>query len=80
VYACAAIRYSCKNAEDYVDECYSMEMYNKAYEPIIYPMPSEEQWVTTQHNMLEPPVLRAAPSKPKKLRKMGVGESRNPKK
>jgi hypothetical protein len=54
VHACAAIRHSCKDAADYVDDFYSLEMYKKAYEPVIYPMPSEEQWIKTQHDMLEP--------------------------
>jgi hypothetical protein len=46
-----------------------LEIYKKAYEPVIYPMPSEEQWIKTQHDMLEPPMARATPGKPKKLRK-----------
>jgi hypothetical protein len=54
VHACAAIRQSCKNAEDYVDEYYTLEMYKKVYDPVIYPMPNEEQWITTHHDMLEP--------------------------
>jgi hypothetical protein len=47
VHACAAIRHSYKDAADYVDDFYSLEMYKKAYEPVIYPMPSEEQWIKT---------------------------------
>jgi hypothetical protein len=54
-------------------------MYKKAYDPVIYLMPSKKQWVTTQHDMLEPPIARVAPGRPKKLRKMGVDESRDPK-
>jgi hypothetical protein len=42
-HAFAAILYNCGNLEDYVDECYTIEMYTKAYVPIIYPMRSEEQ-------------------------------------
>jgi hypothetical protein len=78
VHACDAIRHSCKDAADYVDDFYSLEMYKKAYEPIIYQMPSEEQWIKTQHDMLEPLVARATPGRPKKLRKRGVDESRGP--
>lgn len=78
VHACAAIRHSCKDATDYGHDFYSLEMYKKAYEPIIYPMPSEEQWIKTQHEELEPPVARVTPGRPKKLRKMGVNESRDP--
>jgi hypothetical protein len=77
VHACAAIWHSCKDAADYIDDFYSLEMYKKAYEPVIYPMPSEEQRIKTHHDMLEPPVARATPGRPKKLRKMGVDESRD---
>jgi hypothetical protein len=44
-----------RKPEDYVDDCCSLEMYNKAYDPIIYPMPREEQWLRTKHDKLEPP-------------------------
>jgi hypothetical protein len=53
-------------------------MYKKAYKPVIYLMPSEEQWIKSQHDMMEPPVARATPGIPKKLRKKGVDESRDP--
>jgi hypothetical protein len=34
--------YDCREPEDYVDECFTIVVYKKAYTPIIYPMPSEE--------------------------------------
>jgi hypothetical protein len=40
-HAMAAILYDCGDPEDYVDECFTIEVYKKAYAPIIYPMPSE---------------------------------------
>jgi hypothetical protein len=46
-------------------------MYKKAYKPVIYLMPSEEKWIKSQHYMMEPPVARATPGRPKKLRKKG---------
>ncbi|XP_062173746.1 uncharacterized protein LOC133879231 [Alnus glutinosa] len=49
------------NISDYIDDFYSLEMYKKAYEPVLYPMPSEEQRIKTHHDMLEPPVARATP-------------------
>jgi hypothetical protein len=79
VHACAAIQHICKNAEDYVDEYFTVEMYKKAYEPVIYPMPSQEQWIPTQHDKLEPPVSRVALGRPKKVRKRQVDEHRDPK-
>jgi hypothetical protein len=78
-HAFAAVRYDCGNPEDYVDECYTIETYKKAYAPIIYPMPSEEQWIKTSHDRLEPPTYRVTPGRLKRLRKRGVGESRDPK-
>jgi len=74
VHAYAAIRHSCKNTEDYVDEYFNVEMYNKAYEPIIYPMPIQEQWIPTQHDKLEPPVSRVAPGRPKRSEKSKQNE------
>jgi hypothetical protein len=42
-HAHSAITFHGHKPEDYVDHCYSIEMYKKAYAPIIYPIPSEEQ-------------------------------------
>ncbi|XP_059461899.1 uncharacterized protein LOC132190869 [Corylus avellana] len=78
-HAFCAILYDCGDSEDYVDECYTIERYKKAYAPIIYPMPSEEQWIKTQHDHLEPPTSRLQPGRPKKQRKRGPDESRDPK-
>jgi len=41
-HAHSAITFHGHHPEDYVDPCYSIEMYRKAYAPLIYPMPSEE--------------------------------------
>jgi hypothetical protein len=65
-HAVAAILYDCRDPEDYVDECFTIEVYKKAYAPIIYPMPSEEQWINTRHDKLEPPRGRITPGRPKK--------------
>ncbi|XP_059436479.1 uncharacterized protein LOC132169463 [Corylus avellana] len=68
-HAFAAVLYNCGNPEDYVDECYTIKRYKKAYVPIIYPMPSEEQWMKTRHDHLEPPRIRVTPRRPMRLRK-----------
>jgi hypothetical protein len=65
-YVVAAILYDCGDPENYVDECFTIEVYKKAYAPIIYPMPSEEQWIKTSHDKLEPQRGRITPSRPKK--------------
>lgn len=77
-HAFSAILYDGGNPEDYVDHYYSKEMYLKAYEPIVCHMPSEEQWVKTDMDNIEPLKYRVAPGRPKKVRKRGPNESKNP--
>jgi hypothetical protein len=36
------ILYDCGDPKDYADECFIIEVYKKAYAPVIYLMPSEE--------------------------------------
>jgi hypothetical protein len=80
VHAVCAILFDYGEPEDYVHEYYSLEMYKKAYAPLIYPMPSEEQWVrAVGHDILEPPRLKVAPGRPRKLQRRGPDESRDPK-
>jgi hypothetical protein len=77
-HAVSAKLFDCGSPEDFVYEYYSLEKYKKAYIPIIYPMPSEEQWVHTEgHDILEPPRTRIAPGRPRKLRNRGLDESRD---
>ena len=78
-HAFCAILYVCGDPEDYVDECYTIEKDKKAYAPIIYPMPNEEQQIKTQHDHLEPPKSRVQPGRPKKQRKRGPDKSKDPK-
>jgi hypothetical protein len=54
------------------------EMYLKAYAPIIYSVPSEEQWVRTNQLKIEQPKSRATTGKPKKVRNRGANEISNP--
>ncbi|KAI5338352.1 hypothetical protein L3X38_017623 [Prunus dulcis] len=42
-HAISAIFQRCKNPITYVDECYKLETYMKAYEPVIHPIPSMNQ-------------------------------------
>jgi hypothetical protein len=53
-------------------------MYLKAYTPLIYPIPSDEQWVRTNQPIIEPPKARASSGRPKKLRNKGADETSNP--
>jgi hypothetical protein len=78
-HAHSAITFHGHKSEDYVDHCYSIEMYKKAYAPIIYPVPSEEQWIRTHHGVLELPRLRVTTGRPRKARTRAPDESRDPK-
>jgi hypothetical protein len=53
-HAMSAIWYFNANPEDYVDEWYTVEMYKKVYDEIVYPMPGEDQWVKTSYDHVNP--------------------------
>jgi hypothetical protein len=52
-------------------------MYLKAYAPIIYSVPSDEQWVRTNQPKIEPRKSRATTGRPKKVRNRGADETSN---
>jgi hypothetical protein len=76
-HAHSAITFHGHKPKDYVDHFYSIEMYNKAYAPMIYPVPSEEQWILTNHGVLEPLRSRVTPGRPRKARTRAPDESRD---
>ncbi|VVA41710.1 PREDICTED: transposon, partial [Prunus dulcis] len=53
---------------DYVDECYKPATYMKSYGPMIYPIPSMDQWAKSGHPPIHPPTVRVQPGRPKKTR------------
>jgi hypothetical protein len=53
---------------DYVSHWYTVDMLKKAYEPIVYPMPGEEQWTKTNCEHIDPPVVRIQPGRPRVVR------------
>jgi hypothetical protein len=73
----AAILYDYWDPEDYVDKCFTIEVYKKAYATVIYPMPSKEQWIKTSHDKLELPRGRIILGRPKKQRRRAPDESRD---
>jgi hypothetical protein len=73
-----AILYNFSRPKQYLHQYYSIENYKKAYDLMIYPMLSEDQWVRTGQDELDLPVVRVAPSRPKKVRKRVPDEPRNP--
>jgi hypothetical protein len=77
-HAISSILYDGRNPVDFLSEYYSKETYLRAYQPIIYPVPSEEQWPRSNQPRIEPPKSRAAPGRPKKVRQRGIEEPKNP--
>jgi hypothetical protein len=77
-HAISAILYHSSKPEQYLHQYYSVQNYKMAYDPMIYPVPSEDQWVRTGQDEVDPPVVRAAPGRPKKVRRRGPDEPRNP--
>jgi hypothetical protein len=77
-HAISAILYHGGNSVDFLSEYYGKEKYLKTYQPIIYPMPSEEQWPRSNQPTIEPPKASVAPRRPKKIRQRGIEELRNP--
>jgi hypothetical protein len=43
----SAILFNGSKPEDYLHEYFSVEMYKRAYDPMIFPMTSQDQWVRT---------------------------------
>ncbi|KAK9072120.1 hypothetical protein SSX86_008552 [Deinandra increscens subsp. villosa] len=58
----------CRNAEEFVHEYYTKEMYMKAYEFTIPPLPSEKFWPRVDLP-LDPPPIKVQLGRPKKNRK-----------
>jgi hypothetical protein len=77
-HAISAIWHGGGNPDDYLSHYFGKEMYLKAYAPIIYPVPSEEQWVRINQPKIEPPKSRATIGRPKKVRNRGADETSNP--
>ncbi|XP_040998961.1 uncharacterized protein LOC121244794 [Juglans microcarpa x Juglans regia] len=66
LHAYICIVYSEQNPKGYVHHYYSVEMWRVAYEPLIYPMPSKDQWLTTKYEKPTAPEVRKQPGSPKK--------------
>ncbi|XP_027166420.1 uncharacterized protein LOC113766425 [Coffea eugenioides] len=64
--------------ENYVDEFYSKEAYLRAYVYSIGAVPSKEHWIDSGMQQLNPPFVKKKPGRPKKLRRRGPDEPRDP--
>ncbi|XP_021755404.1 uncharacterized protein LOC110720659 [Chenopodium quinoa] len=66
-HAIACIYFQNKVAEDYVDVCYKVETYVKAYSGLIPPLEGERYWPRVPCN-LDPPPIKIGPGRPRKNR------------
>jgi hypothetical protein len=62
---------------DYISHRYTVDMLKKAFEPIVYPMPGEEQWIKTNGEHVDPPVVRIQLGRPRVVRTRGPDELKN---
>lgn len=77
-HAISTISHNSSKPKQYLHQYYSVENYKKAYNPMIYPVPSEDQWVRTGQDEVDPPIIRPTPGRPKKIRRRGPDEPKNP--
>ncbi|XP_020412858.1 uncharacterized protein LOC18778581 [Prunus persica] len=69
LHACAAISWFHGNPKDFCDAVYKKEAYLRAYEPMIMPMTSQDQWMKINLPPFLPPKYHKQPGRPKKTRK-----------
>ncbi|CAL9011226.1 unnamed protein product [Prunus brigantina] len=73
-HAISAIFQRCENPIAYVDACYKLETYMKAYEPVIHPIPSMDKWSKCGLPPIKPPLYKQQPGRPKRVRTKEPGE------
>ncbi|XP_021802178.1 uncharacterized protein LOC110746282 [Prunus avium] len=78
LHACAAISWFHGNPEDFCDAVYKKEAYLRAYEPMIMPMTSQDQWMKINLPRLLPPKYHKQPGRPKKTRKQAFDDPKQP--
>ena len=70
----AAIWENQEDVEKYISRWYRKDTYMKAYEHQLHPINSKEQWPKTNLEPMGMPPNRAAPGRPKKLRRLELDE------
>ncbi|XP_027183865.1 uncharacterized protein LOC113782155 [Coffea eugenioides] len=78
VHAIFAIQSMRMKVENYVDECYSKKAYLRAYAYSIGAVPSKDHWIDSGIQLLNLPFVKKQPGRPKKLRRRGPDEPRDP--
>ncbi|CAL2274389.1 unnamed protein product [Prunus armeniaca] len=73
-HAISTIFQRCENPIAYVDDYYKLETYMKAYEPVIHPIPSMDQWSKCGLPPIKPPFYKQQLGRPKRVRTKEPGE------
>jgi hypothetical protein len=76
-HAISVILHQGRDPVEELNEYYDKMMYLVAYDHVIFPVPSAEQWPRGSQPNIEPPKIRAAPGRPRQVREIGVDEPRN---
>lgn len=74
IHACSAIYHSRHHPKAYVDECYHLTTYLKAYEQGIQAMSGPEEWLEDSNYAILPPFVRVQPRRTRKARRREPNE------
>lgn len=74
----AAIYVDRGRPENYVHEYFHISTHLRAWDRQIYPIPDQSMWVQTGYDPIMPPPMRKQVGRPKKARRRGVDEPKNP--
>ncbi|XP_057798030.1 uncharacterized protein LOC131014162 [Salvia miltiorrhiza] len=73
-HAVAALHFMKEEPTDYVNECYSVDKYLKAYAYALEPINGKKMWPKGVGYPVEPPMIKSMPGRPKKKRKRDIDE------
>ena len=74
----AAIYKNLERPEDYVHSCYGKDAYMAAYKEMIIPLPSQDEWIETNHLAYVASIVHKPQSRPPMKRKKDANEPNNP--
>ena len=76
-HAISCIFFSREDAEKYVNACYKRTTYIDCYELIIEPINGQNMWKASGLPLVQPPIKRRPPGRPKKKRALEPDEPRS---
>lgn len=77
-HAVSAIYFARQILEDFVDNCYRIAAYCRAYSPSIMAMSGPKSWPKSTADLILPPIVRRMPGRPIKARKRAEDEASPP--